>query len=54
MLFGVDINEAEIRDWGHDILANLLKDRTTGEIIIWATNDNSSRGKGYSFYEEIT
>ena len=54
MIFGVDIKETEIRDWGHDILANLLKDRTTNENIIWATNDYTSLGKGYSFYETIT
>ena len=54
MLFGIDIQETVIRDWGHDILDNLLKDRTTGENIIWATNDYLSRGEGYSFYDKMT
>jgi hypothetical protein len=54
MTFEVDIYETLIRDWGHEILENLLKDRTTGENIIWATNDYSHRGKGYSYYDVIT
>lgn len=54
MKFGVDIYETEIRDWGHEILDNLLKDRTTGENIIWATNDYVARGDGYSFNDVIT
>ena len=54
MLFGIDILEDDIKSWGHDILENLLRDRTTGENIIWATDDYKSRGKGFSFYDFIT
>ena len=34
MPFGIDILEDEIKSWGHEILDNLLLDRTTGENII--------------------
>ena len=47
----IDIPEYEIPV---DILSILLKDRTTGKNIIWATNDYSNRGEDYTFYDEIT
>jgi len=53
----IDINEDDIPD---DILSILLKDRTTGKNIIWATNvfdRRDSDGKeldGYQFFDEIT
>lgn len=39
MPFGIDIKEEEMLAWGHGILETLLRDHTTGENIIWATND---------------
>lgn len=54
MAFGIDILEDEIKSWGYEILENLLRDRTTGENIIWATEDYSSVGEGYSFHDQIT
>lgn len=54
MLFGIDIQEDEMRSWGHGILETLLRDRTTGETIIWATDDYAERGEGYTFYDQIT
>ena len=54
MAFGIDILEEEIKSWGHGILETLLCDRTTGENIIWGTDDYESRGKGYKFYDCIT
>ncbi len=54
MAFGIDILEDEIKSWGHEILVNLLRDRTTGENIIWATDDYKSRGEGYGFHDFIT
>jgi len=48
MPFAIDIQEDEILSWGHEILENLLLDRTTGENIIWATDDYSARGDGYN------
>ena len=53
MPFGIDIFEDEIKSWGHEILETLLLDRTTGENIIWATDDYKSRGEGFSFYDSI-
>lgn len=54
MSFGIDIPEDEIKSWGHEILETLLLDRTTGECIIWATEDYASRGEGYSFHDQMT
>lgn len=49
MPFGIDIQEDEILSWGHGILDALLHDRTTGENIIWATDDYASMGEAYTF-----
>ena len=54
MTYGVGIKEEEMLSWGHRILETLLRDRTTGENIIWATDDYSARGEGYTFYDQIT
>ena len=54
MPFEVDILEDEILSWGHEIFDILLRDRTSGENIIWATDDYASRGEGYSFHDTIT
>ena len=54
MTYGVDIKEEEMRSWGHGILETLLRDHTTDEYIIWATNDYAERGEGYTFYDQIT
>ncbi len=54
MSFGIDIRESEIRDWGYGILETLLMDHTTGQNIIWATNDYKAHGLGYSFNDTIT
>lgn len=50
----IDISEDVLRDFGNEILEILLKDRTTGGNIIWATNDYDSFGSGYSFSDPIT
>ena len=54
MPFGIDILEDEIKSWGHEILDNLLLDHTTGENIIWATDDYASLGNDYTFFQHIT
>lgn len=54
MPFGIDIKEEEIKSWGHEILETLLLDRTTGENIIWATDDYASMGSDYTFFQHIT
>lgn len=46
----VDIIENKIDP---TILEILLKDRTTGRNIIWATDNYASKGEGYSFFDEI-
>lgn len=50
----IDISEEYLFRMGNDILEILLKDRTTGRNIYWATNDYSEKGKGFSFFDEIT
>ena len=54
MPFSIDIKEDEIKTWGHEILETLLLDRTTGENIIWATDDYASMGDAYTFFKHIT
>ena len=54
MSFVIDILEDELKSWGHEILDNLLRDRTTGDNIIWATDDYACMGNGYSFLDHIT
>lgn len=39
---------------GGSILDTLLIDRTTGENIIWATDDYASKGDAYTFFQHIT
>ena len=50
----IDLSEDEILSWGQGILQTLLLDRTTGHNIYWATDDYKERGKGYTFFDEIT
>lgn len=51
---GIDIKEDELLAMGGGILDTLLLDRTTGENIIWATDDYASRGDSYTFFQHIT
>ena len=50
----VDINETEIFNRYPDVLATLLKDRTTGRNIFWATDSYAHLGTGFSFGDCIT
>ena len=45
----------DILEWDipEEVLAVLLKDRTTGKNLIWATEDNTTRGVGFGVYDEI-
>ena len=54
IMYGIDIKEDELLALGGGILETLLIDRTTGENIIWATNDYSSLGDSYTFFKHIT
>lgn len=50
----VDIKENAIYRLDNDLLLTLLKDRSSGKNIIWATNNYSSHGYGYQFSDFIT
>ena len=54
MKYGTDIKEDELLTMGGGILNTLLIDRTTGENIIWATDDYASMGEAYTFFKHIT
>ena len=47
--------ERDLREWNipEEVLAVLLKDRTTGKNILWCTDDYASRGDGFGFFDEI-
>lgn len=49
----IDIIEDDILDYGKSILKILLKDRTTGKNIIWATDDYKEIGIKYQSHCEI-
>ena len=50
----VDILENDILQKHSELLAELLRDHTTGRNIFWATNDYEERGESYAFHSEIT
>ena len=45
----------DILEWHvpEEVLAVLLKDRSTGRNLIWATDDYAARGKGFGVNDEI-
>lgn len=47
--------ERDILEWKlpADVLAVLLKDRTTGKNILWGTDDYADRGNGFSATDEM-
>ena len=47
--------ERDILEWNipEEVLAVLLKDRTTGRNLIWATDDYAERGKGFAASDEM-
>ncbi len=54
MKYGIDIKEDELLAMGGGVLNTLLLDRTTGENIIWATDDYATKGDAYTFFQHIT
>lgn len=52
-MYGIDIKEDELLAMGGSILDTLLIDRTTGENIIWATDDYAALGDAYTFHQHI-
>ena len=53
-LTAVDIQENFLLYFENNILNILLKDRSSGQNIIWATDDYSVRGAGYASTDEIS
>lgn len=49
----IDIFEEDIAQYSLNLLEILLKDRTTNQNIIWATNDYSEYGFSYNAKEQI-
>ena len=52
-MHSIDIKEDELMAMGGGILDTLLLDRTTGENIIWATDDYAALGDAYTFHQHI-
>lgn len=52
-MYGIDVKEDYLLGLGNGILDTLLLDRTTGENIIWATDDYVSLGSTYTFFQHI-
>ena len=50
----IDIKENYIYRLDNELLTILLRDRSSGKNIIWATDNYSSRGCGYQSYDYIT
>ena len=46
--------DRDILEWSipEEVLAVLLKDRSTGRNLIWATDDYAARGKGFGAIAE--
>jgi hypothetical protein len=53
-MYGIDVKEDDLLGLGNGILDTLLLDRTTGENIIWATDDYAPMGDAYTFFQHIT
>ena len=50
----VDIKENALYQLDNELLLVLLKDRSSGQNIIWATDNYSCRGYGYNSSDYIT
>lgn len=50
----IDIKENTLLKIDRELLSILLKDKTSGKNIIWATDNYLSHGKNYAFNSEIT
>ena len=51
--YGRDVPESWIHEVAPIVLYLLLADRTTGNCIIWATEDYAGKGEGFGFFDEI-
>lgn len=52
--FGLDLDEQTLWDSNPLVLEALLADRTTGDYIVWATDDYAERGLHFEANREIT
>ena len=50
----IDVAEQHIADMSYDLMKVLLKDKTTGKYIVWATDNYSHLGDSYRPSQEIT
>lgn len=50
----VDISEQSIADMSYDLMKVLLKDKTTGRFILWATDNYRQYGDAYLPSQQIT
>lgn len=50
----IDIKENYIKQLDDNLLSILLKDRSSGKNIIWATDNYASRGSNYECHQPIT
>lgn len=50
----IDISETDLLRFDREALELLLRDRSTGRNIIWATGDYAELGPGYGFQDQIT
>ena len=53
-LYGIDIKENYIKQLDAALLSILLKDKSSGENLIWATDTYAWRGTGFACYDYIT
>lgn len=49
----IDIKENYLYRLDHELLAILLKDRSSGKNIIWATDNYAHKGSGYQRHDCI-
>lgn len=54
MLLQTDTKEDELRSTYLSVLDELLRDHTSGQNILWATDDYASMGDGYGWNDRIT
>lgn len=53
IIVAIDTIEEDILKYGQPLLDILLKDRTTDQNIVWATNDYEELGESYKAHREI-
>lgn len=54
MINSIDVEENEILEYDHQVFSILLKDNSSKQNIIWATDNYASLGEGYTSREQIT